>query len=47
MDRLGHVALRVYLRGDTQGDGWRAEDTVYLEAGQLDAIASDAARYFG
>jgi hypothetical protein len=47
MDRIGHVELRVQLRGDTAGAGWRAEDTVYLAAGQLDAIARAAATYFG
>jgi Family of unknown function (DUF6228) len=46
-DRLGHIRMRVYLRGDMQGSDWRAEDTIYLEAGQLDLIARAAKEYFG
>ena len=30
-----------------QGSDWRAEDTVYLEAGQLEVIARGAEEYFG
>lgn len=47
MDRVGHVELRVYLRGDMGSSDWRAENTIYLEAGQLEAIAGAAAEYFG
>lgn len=46
-DSLGHIALRVHLRGDMQGSDWRAEDSIHLEAGQLDAIAAEAEDYFG
>lgn len=46
-DRVGHVILRVHLRGDMQGSDWRAEDSIYLEAGQLDAVAAAAEEYFG
>jgi hypothetical protein len=46
-DRLGHVTVRVYLRGDMQASDWRAEDSIHLEAGQLDAVAADAQDYFG
>jgi hypothetical protein len=46
-DRLGHVAVRVHLRGDMGGSDWRAEDTVYVEAGQLEDIARRAQQYFG
>src|SRR5262245_19683360 len=38
-DRLGHVTVRVYLRGDILGSDWRAEDSIYLEAGQLEGKA--------
>ena len=47
VDRTGHVQLRVTLRGDMAGSDWRAEDTLYLEAGQLDQIAAQARAYFG
>jgi hypothetical protein len=46
-DRAGHVRLRVRLRGAIVEDDWRAELSLHLEAGQLERIASDAARYFG
>ena len=46
-DRLGHVSVRVKLRGDIGGSDWRAEDTLYLEAGQLDELARRAKGYFG
>jgi hypothetical protein len=46
-DGLGHVTARVHLRGDIIGSDWRAEDSIYLEAGQLDAIACAAEEYFG
>ena len=43
--RTGHVKLRIVLRNpDT--DNWQAEVTLDIEAGQLDAIAKAAARYF-
>jgi hypothetical protein len=29
------------------GSDWRAEDSIHLEAGQLDTIASAAEEYFG
>jgi hypothetical protein len=37
----------VVLRGDVSGEGWRAEDRIHLEAGQLEAIAVAAKQYFG
>lgn len=46
-DQLGHITVRVRLRGDMTGADWRAEDSVFLEAGQLDAIAGLAQEYFG
>ena len=46
-DGLGHVTIRVYLRGDMTGADWRGEDSIYLEAGQLDEIARAAREYFG
>jgi hypothetical protein len=46
-DTAGHIELRVRLRGDMGGADWRAEDTIYLEAGQLERIARDATAYFG
>ena len=46
-DRVGHISVRVKLRGDMGGSDWRAEDTLYLEAGQLDELARRAKEYFG
>jgi hypothetical protein len=46
-DKLGHVSVRVTLRGDPAGSDWRAEDTLYLDAGQLDELAQRATDYFG
>jgi hypothetical protein len=46
-DRLGHVSLRVELSGDSLGSDWRAADTIYLEAGQLEELARQARAYFG
>src|SRR5437870_13106095 len=45
-DGLGHVTVRVYLRGDMTGADWRVEGSVYLEAGQLDEIARAARENF-
>ena len=47
VDRLGHVALRVRLRGISAPTDWLAEDVVALEAGQLDSIAARARSFFG
>jgi hypothetical protein len=46
-DRLGHLALRVEMRGDPSGSDWRAIDTISLEAGQLEDIAYRAKQHFG
>jgi hypothetical protein len=46
-DRLGHVSVRVELSGDPLGSDWRAADTIYIEAGQLDELALQAREYFG
>ena len=46
-DPLGHVSLRVALRGDFGGSNWRAEHTLFLEAGQLERIAKEAGEFFG
>ena len=46
-DPAGHVEIRVELRGDRSGADWRAADTVYLEAGQLEDLARRAKAYFG
>lgn len=45
-DRTGHVTAHVVLRGDS-ADGWRVEDRIHLEVGQLDVIATAAKKYFG
>ena len=46
-DRLGHIRLRVELRGDPAGSDWHAADTLFLDAGQLDDLAERAKAYFG
>jgi hypothetical protein len=46
-DRLGHIELRVEMRGDMSGSDWRAADTIQLEAGQLQDLARRAREYFG
>jgi hypothetical protein len=46
-DRLGHVRLRVTMRGDLGRSDWMAESTIYLEAGQLADLAQRARAYFG
>jgi Family of unknown function (DUF6228) len=46
-DGLGHVALRVRLRSGPYEEDWLATGTIWLEAGQLDATARDAAAFTG
>ena len=46
-DQFGIITLRVQLRGERAGAFWRADDSVFLLAGQLDAIARAAEEYFG
>jgi len=46
IDRLGHVALRVRLRGVTSPTDWMAEDVIALELGQLESIAAHARSFF-
>lgn len=45
-DRLGHVSLRVILRDPFAPAAWRAEATLLIEAGQLEALAASAGRVF-
>jgi len=44
-DGLGHIALQVELREGVWLDAWQARATLNLEAGALDAVAADAARF--
>ena len=46
-DRQGHVYLRAALRDVDDPSDWRAEATLLVEAGQLDALADSARRIFG
>jgi hypothetical protein len=46
-DSLGHIRIRVVLRGIDAGSEWRAETSIYLEAGQLELVAKRAAQFFG
>ena len=44
-DRLGHIAVSVELYERSGQDGWFVQGDVPLEAGQLDQLAVDAARF--
>jgi Family of unknown function (DUF6228) len=44
-DGLGHVELRVRMRGGLDADDWQAEGTIWIDAGQLETLAR-AARSF-
>jgi hypothetical protein len=44
-DGLGHVELRVELSRSVYHDAWQASATLKLDAGGLEAIARDAARF--
>jgi hypothetical protein len=46
-DRTGHVSIGVVLRSGPSKADWKVEATVVAEAGQLEEIAQDAARFFG
>jgi hypothetical protein len=45
--RTGQVEVRVELNGDPGGADWVAANTLYLEAGHLEALAREARLYFG
>jgi hypothetical protein len=47
LDRTGHVAIGVVLRSGPSKADWMVEATVVAEAGQLEEIAQEAARFFG
>jgi hypothetical protein len=44
-DGLGHISLQVELGRAAQPDGWRATATLKLDAGALESIAHQAARF--
>ena len=46
-DSTGHIEMRCILRGDPAGSNWRVEDSLFIEAGQLDGLAKRAKKYFG
>jgi hypothetical protein len=46
-DACGHVSIRVRFRGDFGVSDWVVEQTLLLEAGQLDDLAIQADRFFG
>jgi hypothetical protein len=45
-DYLGHVRMRVTLRGDIARSDWTAEQTLTIEAGQLETLAEEARNFF-
>ena len=44
-DGLGHVALQVRLRSGPFPADWLATGTIWLDAGQLDAVAREASAF--
>jgi hypothetical protein len=46
-DSLGHIRLRICLRGVDAPHLWMAETSLIVEAGQLDDLARRAEGYFG
>lgn len=42
-DGLGHIALEVRLRSGPYAEDWLVRGTIWLDAGQLNAVARDAA----
>ena len=44
-DGLGHVALQVRLRSGPYAEDWLLTSTIWLDAGQLNALARDAAAF--
>lgn len=46
-DRLGHITMRVHLTDRDGESDWMAAQSIHIEAGQLDELASRAAAYFG
>jgi hypothetical protein len=46
-DSLGHIRLRMCLRGVDVLDRWMAEISLTVEAGQLDDLARRAEAFFG
>jgi len=46
MDHTGHVSLHFALLSGHYTYDWRLETAVELEAGQLEALAQDATRFF-
>jgi len=45
-DSLGHVSLRVELGDNQVPIDWRAETSLFLEAGQLESMAKGARSFF-
>lgn len=44
-DSLGHVAMEVTLKSGLYEDDWRVKAVIYMDAGQLEAIASNVRRF--
>ena len=44
---IASLRRAVVLRGDFGGSNWRAEHTLFLEAGQLQHLAKQAGQFFG
>jgi hypothetical protein len=45
-DFRGHVSIRATLRGDFENSDWLAEETIVVEAGQLEDLAQKAGSFF-
>lgn len=44
-DGLGYVKLRVWIRGGLYEEDWNADGTIWIDAGQLEAVARAAKRF--
>lgn len=44
-DSLGHVTMEVTLKSDIYAEDWRVQVVIQLDAGQLDQIAAEVAKF--
>ena len=44
-DNLGHVAMEVTLKSGLYEDDWCVKAVIYMDAGQLEAVASSVRRF--
>ena len=44
-DRLGHIALKIELRSGPYDEDWAIEARIYIDAGQIEEIASSVKKF--